>query len=83
MTRCFPADPYPQGLSRWGRATARLVAKMAKLPVVPNPGGLRMQPVDAREVAARLVQLTLAEPAGFAADPGTRSWEDFLTEQVG
>jgi uncharacterized protein YbjT (DUF2867 family) len=42
--------------------------KMAKLPVVPVPGGLRFQPVDSREVAARLVELALGRPAGRVAD---------------
>ncbi|MFG2892189.1 SDR family oxidoreductase [Streptomyces sp. NPDC048248] len=45
-----------------------VVEKMAKLPVIPVPGGLRFQPVDAREVAARLVELTLGEPAGLVPD---------------
>ena len=39
--------------------------QMAKLPVVPLPAGFRVQPVDAGEVAARLVELTLGEPAGL------------------
>jgi uncharacterized protein YbjT (DUF2867 family) len=42
--------------------------KMAKLPVIPVPGGLRFQPVDSRDVAARLVELTLGRPAGRVAD---------------
>ena len=41
---------------------------MAKLPVIPVPGGLRFQPVDAGEVAARLVELTLDKPAGLVPD---------------
>ena len=41
---------------------------MAKMPVVPIPGGMRMQPVDAREVATRLVELTLDKPAGRVPD---------------
>jgi uncharacterized protein YbjT (DUF2867 family) len=41
---------------------------MAKLPVIPVPGGVRFQSVDAREVAARLVGLTLGEPAGRVPD---------------
>jgi uncharacterized protein YbjT (DUF2867 family) len=41
---------------------------MAKLPVVPVPGGVRWQPVDSREVAARLVELALGEPAGRVPD---------------
>ena len=45
-----------------------MVQKMAKLPVIPVPGGLRFQPVDSREVAARLVELTL----GAAGRPGAR-----------
>ena len=45
-----------------------VVEKMAKLPVVPCPGGLRFQPVDSREVAARIVELTLGKPAGLVPD---------------
>ena len=41
---------------------------MAKLPVIPVPGGLRFQPVDSGEVAARLVELTLDKPAGLVPD---------------
>jgi uncharacterized protein YbjT (DUF2867 family) len=43
---------------------------MTKLPVVPVPAGFRFQPVDAGDVAARLVQLTLGEPAGQVPDLG-------------
>ncbi|MET7618615.1 NAD(P)H-binding protein [Streptomyces sp. NPDC005408] len=45
-----------------------VVEKMAKLPVIPVPGGLRFQPVDSGEVAARLVELTLDKPAGPVPD---------------
>ena len=38
------------------------------MPVIPVPGGLRFQPVDSREVAARLVELTLDKPAGLVPD---------------
>lgn len=48
---------------------------MAKLPVVPAPG-VRLQPVDVREVAARLVELTLNEPAGLVPElAGPREYE--------
>jgi uncharacterized protein YbjT (DUF2867 family) len=48
-----------------------MVAKqMAKLPVIPVPAGFQVQPVDADEVAARLVELTLGEPAGLVPDMG-------------
>jgi uncharacterized protein YbjT (DUF2867 family) len=45
-----------------------LLQTMARLPVIPIPAGVRFQPVDSRDVAARLVELTLAEPAGRVAD---------------
>ncbi|MEV6966644.1 NAD(P)H-binding protein [Hamadaea sp. NPDC051192] len=41
---------------------------MTKSPIVPVPGGLRFQPVDARDVAGRLVELALGEPAGLVPD---------------
>ncbi|MFE6591433.1 SDR family oxidoreductase [Streptomyces sp. NPDC057781] len=48
--------------------TLTMIEKMTKLPVLPVPGGLRLQPVDSREVAARLAELTLAAPAGRVPD---------------
>jgi uncharacterized protein YbjT (DUF2867 family) len=44
--------------------------QMAKLPVIPVPAGVRFQPVDTGEVAARLVELTLGTPAGLVPDMG-------------
>ena len=44
--------------------------QMAKLPMVPLPAGFRVQPVDAGEVAGRLVELALGEPAGRLPDMG-------------
>ncbi len=38
---------------------------MARLPMVPVPAGFRFQPIDAGEVAARLVELALGTPAGL------------------
>jgi uncharacterized protein YbjT (DUF2867 family) len=55
--------------------------KLAKLPVVPVPAGFRVQPIDADEVAARLVELTLGEPAGRVPDmggPQVSSFADLL-----
>jgi uncharacterized protein YbjT (DUF2867 family) len=46
----------------------KTAATMAKMPVIPIPGGLRFQPVDAREVAARLAELALGEPSGLVPD---------------
>ncbi|WP_329208819.1 NAD(P)H-binding protein [Streptomyces sp. NBC_00683] len=48
--------------------TLTVVQKMGMLPVVPVPGGLRLQPVDPRDVAARLVELALGAPAGRVPD---------------
>lgn len=45
-----------------------VVRGMAKLPLLPVPGGLRFEPVDVDEVAHRLAELTLGEPVGRAAD---------------
>lgn len=41
---------------------------MARMPLLPVPGGLRFEPVDGDEVAARLAELTLGAPAGRVAD---------------
>jgi uncharacterized protein YbjT (DUF2867 family) len=52
------------------------VRQMAKLPVIPVPAGLRFQPVDTGEVAARLVELALGMPAGLVPDiAGPRVYE--------
>jgi uncharacterized protein YbjT (DUF2867 family) len=45
-----------------------VVRAMAKLPVIPVPSGVRFQPVDAGEVAARLVELALDGPTGLVPE---------------
>lgn len=42
--------------------------QLARLPVVPVPSGFRFQPVDAGEVADRLTELAVGDPAGLVAD---------------
>ncbi len=42
--------------------------QLAKLPVLPVPAGFRFQPVDAGDVAVRLVELALDSPAGLVPD---------------
>lgn len=49
-------------------AVFAIARAMTRLPVVLNPSGLRFQPVDERDVAARLVNLTLTRPAGRVPD---------------
>ena len=48
--------------------TLMTARQMAKLPVMPVPAGFRFQPIDAGEVAARLVELALGAPAGLVPD---------------
>jgi uncharacterized protein YbjT (DUF2867 family) len=47
-----------------------MVTGMAKMPVIPVPAGFRFQPVDAGEMAARLVELSLGQPSGLVPDIG-------------
>jgi uncharacterized protein YbjT (DUF2867 family) len=52
------------------------VRQLARLPVAPVPAGWRFQPVDAGEVADRLVELALGPPAGLVPDlGGPRTYE--------
>jgi uncharacterized protein YbjT (DUF2867 family) len=44
--------------------------QLAKLPVIPVPAGFHFQPIDAGEVAARLVELALGKPSGLVPDIG-------------
>jgi uncharacterized protein YbjT (DUF2867 family) len=58
------------------------VQQMVRLPVVPVPAGFRFQPIDAGEVAARLVELALGSPGGLVSDlGGPRVYE--MAELVG
>jgi uncharacterized protein YbjT (DUF2867 family) len=60
--------------------------QMARLPVIPAPAGFHFQPVDADEVAARLVELSLASPAGLVPDmagPRVYAMSDLLRGYLG
>jgi uncharacterized protein YbjT (DUF2867 family) len=48
--------------------TLTVAEQMAKLPLIPVPSGVKFQPVDTGEVAARLVELALGKPAGLVPD---------------
>jgi hypothetical protein len=57
------------------------VQKLARMPVVPVPAGFAVQPIDPDEVAARLAELTLGEPASRVPDlagPQVTSWAGLL-----
>jgi uncharacterized protein YbjT (DUF2867 family) len=43
---------------------------MTRLPVVPVPAGFTVQPIDPDDVAARLAELALGEPAGRTSELG-------------
>jgi uncharacterized protein YbjT (DUF2867 family) len=45
-----------------------LARGMSRLPVMPVAAGVRFQPVDTREVAARVAALALGEPAGLVPE---------------
>ncbi|MGH3682215.1 MAG: SDR family oxidoreductase, partial [Natronosporangium sp.] len=45
-----------------------MAQQLAKLPVMPVLSGFRFQPIDAGEVATRLTELALGEPAGLVPD---------------
>lgn len=45
-----------------------IIRSMTKLPLLPKPGGLRFEPVAVEEVARRLCELTIGDPAGRVAD---------------
>ncbi|MEU4175432.1 SDR family oxidoreductase [Streptomyces sp. NPDC026589] len=48
----------------------RILSGAAKLPVLPVPSGVRVQPVDSGEVADRLAALALPGPSGRVPDLG-------------
>lgn len=48
----------------------KVAQQSAKLPVIPAMAGVRFQPIDGDEVAARLVELTLGEPSGLVPEMG-------------
>ncbi len=50
--------------------TLATASALAKLPIVPLPSGFRFQPVDAGEVATRLVELAAGAPLGHVPDLG-------------
>jgi uncharacterized protein YbjT (DUF2867 family) len=54
--------------SQFHESMLGVLRQMAKLPVMPVFAGIRFQPVDGGEVAARLAELALSPPAGLVPD---------------
>ncbi|MDQ0944884.1 hypothetical protein [Streptomyces sp. V1I1] len=63
----------PSGFARSGTLhdlVLRLLAGAARLPVLPLPSGVSLQPIDSGEVADRLAELAVGAPAGRVDDMG-------------
>jgi uncharacterized protein YbjT (DUF2867 family) len=56
--------------TQFHQLTFKVIEAMARLPIIPVPSGVRFQPIDALEVADRLVDLALGAPAGLAPEIG-------------
>ena len=56
--------------TQFHQSMLKLVQQMAKMPLIPVPAGWRFQPIDAGEVADRLVELALGTPSGLVPDMG-------------
>ena len=71
--RVIGGSPVPHTILRATQFYDLVLAAMRaldRLPFMPVPGGLPGQPIDAGEVAGRLVELSLGEPAGRVPDVG-------------
>jgi uncharacterized protein YbjT (DUF2867 family) len=73
--RLIEASPIPHTILRatqFHDLALLAIRPLARLPVVPVPRGLIGQPIDSGEVADRMVELALSEPAGRVPDIGGR-----------
>lgn len=64
----------------------RMLGVMSKSPVLPLPSGIRFQPVDVRDVAARLAGLLDTGPSGRAPEiggPEVREFDDLAHVYLG
>jgi uncharacterized protein YbjT (DUF2867 family) len=71
--RRIQASPVPHTILRatqFHDFALLAIRPLTRLPVVPVPKGLTLQPIDPGEVAGRLVELALSEPAGRVPDVG-------------
>ena len=56
--------------TQFHQLSLKVVEGMARLPIVPVPAGWRFQPIDAAEVADRLVELAFGAPSGLVPEVG-------------
>jgi uncharacterized protein YbjT (DUF2867 family) len=62
--------------TQFHESMVKLVQQVAKMPVIPVPAGWKFQPIDAEDVANRLVELALGTPSGLVPDmAGPRVYE--------
>lgn len=62
------------------------IRPLARLPVIPVPRGLLVQPIEAGEVAERLVELAFSDPGGRVPDiggPEVRTVDDMVRAYLG
>lgn len=82
--RLIEASPVPHTILRATQfydLVLLAVRALVWLPVVPVPKGLIGQPIDVGEVADRMVELALSQPAGRVPDiagPGVRTVDDMV-----
>jgi uncharacterized protein YbjT (DUF2867 family) len=58
---------------------------MTRFPIVPVPKDFKVQAIDVREVADRLVDLALRPPAGNVPDiggPEVSTWEEMIRQYL-
>ncbi|ALE05441.1 NmrA family transcriptional regulator [Arthrobacter sp. ERGS1:01] len=71
--RALSASGLPYSILRatqFQESMLALARQLVKSPVIPAPTGSRFQPVAVDEVAARLVELAMGEPAGLVPELG-------------
>lgn len=56
--------------TQWHQLLDRALTAVTRSPIVPVPSATKVQPMDVSEVADRMTELALGEPAGRVADMG-------------
>jgi uncharacterized protein YbjT (DUF2867 family) len=73
VERAIESSPVPWTILRatqFHEFVLRMVQLLDRIPVMMTPRGFLLQPIDIGEVADRLVELALADPAGRVPDVG-------------
>ena len=73
VERVVESSPVPWTILRatqFHELVLRMLRFLERLPIMPIPKGFLLQPIDVGEVADRLVELALADPAGRVPNVG-------------